>query len=124
MKTAQVTIFTALLSVGVASAQATTAQTFTPVITTGTVAEIEAGGDGTFSFALTNAPAMCTNGNSTNTRGAVVVGVSRVSIDGAKMLYATLVTAYTTGRSITVYVDPTVVTTGYGCTVYALDLDN
>lgn len=106
----------AALFFGAASAQATS--------TVGTISTLQIGGDGTFSFALTNSPNLCSNGNKTNQRGAVVPGIASVTADGAKMLYATLVSAYTTGRTITVYTNETVTTTGWGCTVYALDLDN
>ena len=88
----------------------------------GTVFSWELDPAGNFSFILNNAPVLCTNGHFDNNRGAVVAGVRGVTTDGVKAMYASMLAAFLAGKQITVYTDETVVTSGWGCTVYVLDV--
>jgi hypothetical protein len=129
MKMAGVVALAALFLVGKASAQ--TSNSFT-----GTVSALQVGGDAmavpgsttpsddSFSFAITSngsVVTLCTGGNNSQ-RGAVVAGAAGVTGEGLKLLYATVLTAYTTGRTVTVYINTTATTPGWGCPVYAVDL--
>ncbi len=89
---------------------------------TGTISHIQFDSAGSISVQLTGSPALCTNGHWLNTRGAVVAGVRGVTAEGLKTMYSTLMSAFLASKRITVYTDETVTTTGWGCTVYAIDI--
>ncbi|NTX08054.1 MULTISPECIES: hypothetical protein [Myxococcus] len=90
--------------------------------TTATVHSIQVDANGNFSLVLTGPLTLCSNGNQGNQRGAVVVGVRGVTADGAKAMYSAVLAAFMAGKHVTVHTDETVTTTGWGCTVYALDI--
>jgi hypothetical protein len=52
--------------------------------TQGTIDGWQQYGDGSFSFVLAGNPTLCSNGNISNQRGAVVAGVHDVTPDGVK----------------------------------------
>jgi hypothetical protein len=89
----------------------------------GHVTNVQVGPDGSFSFALIGNPDICQSGNITNKRGAVVVGVSGVNDVGAERLYDAVRTAYRLGSTVTVYSYDSATTTGWGCPIYAVDLN-
>lgn len=88
----------------------------------GTVYNWQLYADGSFSFVLNGAPHLCANGNGSNQRGAVVAGVRGMTADGVKAMYSTIVSASLAGKQVTVYTDENVLTSGWGCSVYALEM--
>ena len=88
--------------------------------TTGTVSDILVNNSMGYTFALKGGPDMCTNGNLSNARGAVVVGVAGTTVDGAKAMLVVLQSALLLGRQVQVATSSTVTTTGWGCTVIAV----
>lgn len=88
--------------------------------TTGTVSDILVNNIGNYSFALTGGPNMCTNGHLANNRGAVEVGIAGTTSDGRKAMLSMLQSALLSGRQVTVVTSSTVRTTGWGCTVIAV----
>lgn len=143
MRMHRVMALAACLVLGTASAQAATSAATgnvfaqaNPNVVPGTtavagqVSNIQVGPDGSFSFALVGNPDICKSGNITNKRGAVVVGVSGVNAEGIKQLYDAVRTAYNTRfitggepPTITVYSYDSATTTGWGCPIYAVDLN-
>ncbi|MBZ4401168.1 MULTISPECIES: hypothetical protein [unclassified Myxococcus] len=91
--------------------------------TSGKIYSVQVEANGNFSLVLENTPNLCSNGNmSNNKRGAVVVGVRGVTADGLKAMYSAALAAFMAGKVVTVFTDEAVTTTGWGCTVYVLDV--
>ena len=140
MKVLRAMALATCLVLGTASAQTTTNGTrssvyaqMSPNVVPGTtavagqVSNIQVGPDGSFSFAFVGNPDICKSGNITNKRGAVVVGVSGVSAEGIQRLYGAVYSSYSSrfsgGGTITVYSYDSATTTGWGCPIYAIDLN-
>ncbi|WP_163867480.1 hypothetical protein [Myxococcus eversor] len=91
----------------------------------GTIYSFQVEANGSFSFVLTGIPDLCTNGTlNNNKRGAVVVGIRGVTADGLKMMYSAVMAAFMAGKHVTVRTDDTVTTTGWGCSVYFVDVSS
>ncbi|QSQ17131.1 hypothetical protein [Myxococcus landrumensis] len=90
--------------------------------TQGTIQNMQVDAKGNFTFTLTGTPNLCANGNLANNRGSVIVGVRGVTAEGARAIHATLMSAFLSGKSVVIITDETVTTTGWGCTVYAVDI--
>lgn len=102
--------------------------------TVGTVANLQViGADGSFNVALAGDPDLCTapsekddpdhfHWNRVNGRVSTVTGLST---DGVKALYAALLAAQLTGRSVRLYAKPDPNNASLApCAVWALDLMN
>lgn len=75
-------------------------------VTSGTVAQIQLGTDGNFSVALTGSPDLCPGpaAKSWEAVHALVTTGYGATTDGVKALYAALLAAQLSGRTVTLYV--------------------
>jgi hypothetical protein len=88
----------------------------------GTIESFQMGVDGGMSFALDGAPLLCSNGNYSNYRAALNIGVRGVTVDGYKALLSAINSAFLARKRVRVYTDENVKATGWGCTLYAIDV--